>query len=129
MPDSPLRVIGHRTTRCDQWPGSVLPVPLPSPLKPFSVNTLTEKQPVTVKLSPNSPLNQRIIDVLDSVLDFFPPQQLRKYLLEVLLSYLVHEHDSLPNDFKDITEAYQLLFHWLNVVEEEMENRSQVEEA
>jgi len=67
-----------------------------------------------IKLPPDTRLNKRIIEELDNLLDFVPPEQLSKSIRDIFLCYLYHEKDSLPPDFKDTVTNLQFLFGFLD---------------
>jgi hypothetical protein len=76
-----------------------------------------------ITLPPRCRVNMEIIMHLDVLLDFAPPQELKNDLLNVFMHFLMHEGDALPEDFKDVTQNYLMLFDWLDTVDEEMKKR------
>jgi hypothetical protein len=64
-----------------------------------------------------------IIDRLNNLLDFTEPGELREYLLEIYHLYIIHEHDSLPCNFKELANGMQILFDFLKFAQEELNDK------
>ena len=77
----------------------------------------------TINLPPNGRVNAPIIYQLEFLLDFVHPRRLKSDLIYILLQYLVHQADQLPENFKETAENFSLLFGWLDFVEKEMDER------
>jgi hypothetical protein len=56
---------------------------------------------------------------LDCLLEFVSPGDLREYLFEIYHSYIEHEHERLPSDFRTRAQSLQVLFDFLKFMEEE----------
>lgn len=82
----------------------------------------------TIALPPNGRVNAPIIYQLEFFLDFVHPRRLKSDLINILLQFLVHQADDLPENFKETAENFQLLFGWLDFVEKEMDERGFVSE-
>jgi flagellin-specific chaperone FliS len=65
-------------------------------------------------------ITPEIIERLDNLLDFTEPGELREYLLEIYHQYILHEHDSLPCNFKELANSMQVLFDFLKFAHEEL---------
>lgn len=76
-----------------------------------------------IGLPPNGRVNAPIIYQLEFFLDFVHPRRLKSDLINILLQYLVHQADELPENFKETAENFSLLFGWLDFVEKEMDER------
>lgn len=86
-----------------------------------SVDEETSEEDRTITLSADCRVTENSITQLDILLDFVPPRQIKKDLMEVLLNYLRLENEPLPPSFRRTAENYLLLFQWLDIVEEEMD--------
>jgi hypothetical protein len=80
-------------------------------------------QPVTQPV-PKGRVTQRVIDHLDSILEAAHPADFKRDLNEVLLHYIMYECSGLPPDFKTTMRNYIMLFEWLDIIEDEMNNES-----
>lgn len=69
-------------------------------------------------------LTPELIDRLENLFDFVPPDALREYLLEIYHQYIIRGHASLPNNFSDMAEGMQLLFDFLKFLQEEQKGES-----
>jgi hypothetical protein len=56
---------------------------------------------------------------LDSFFEFVPPDELRDNLIELYHNYLLHEHDSLPYNFKQLAEGMSIFLDFLKFVHRE----------
>ena len=56
---------------------------------------------------------------LDSFFEFVPPDELRDNLIELYHNYLLHEHDSLPYNFKQLAEGMSIFLDFLKFVHKE----------
>lgn len=77
------------------------------------------------KMYPN--ITPEIIFRLNSLLDFAEPEEFRENLIELYHMYIIHEHDSLPCNFKELAECMQILFDFLKFASEELKNRRTLE--
>lgn len=73
-----------------------------------------------ITLSPNSCLNQDVVDSLEEFFSFVPPRQLKQHILEVFLLFLTHDPDT-PGSFKNIASDYHLFFQFLDRADEAIE--------
>src|SRR5690349_779826 len=71
---------------------------------------------------PKGRVTQRVIDHLDSILEVTHPTDLKRGLNDVLLNYIMYECSRLPADFKSTMQKCIMLFEWLDIIEEEMNN-------
>ena len=56
---------------------------------------------------------------LSSFFEFMPPDELRDNLIELYHSYLLHEHDALPDNFKQLAEGMSIFLDFLKFVHKE----------
>lgn len=56
---------------------------------------------------------------LESLFEFMPPDELRDNLIELYHSYLLHEHDALPYNFKQLAEGMSIFLDFLKFVHKE----------
>jgi hypothetical protein len=56
---------------------------------------------------------------LDDFFDFTNPVELRENLLELYHSYIMHHHDSLPNDFGKFAESMSVFFDILRSAQDD----------
>lgn len=73
-----------------------------------------------ITLSPNSCLNQDVIDSLEEFFSSVPPRQLKQDILEIFLLFLTHDPDT-PGSFKGIASDYHLLFQFLDKADQAIE--------
>jgi hypothetical protein len=64
-------------------------------------------------------LTPEIIQRLDDFLDFMGPDELRENLIELYHSYIIHQHDCLPNGFGKFAESMSVFFDLLKFAESE----------
>jgi hypothetical protein len=64
-------------------------------------------------------LTPEMVHRLDDFFDFTNPTELRENLLELYHSYIMHHHDSLPNDFRRFAESMSVFFDILRSAHEE----------
>ena len=76
----------------------------------------------SIVLPENSKLTPDIINELDSLLDFSPPEAFRKSILKVYLQYIINEHEALPNDFENVACDFSMLIDFFTMAEELMRN-------
>jgi hypothetical protein len=48
----------------------------------------------------------------------FAPRDFKRRLIFLLLDYLWHSHDQLPDDFRELVDELTLLIMWLEKIEE-----------
>lgn len=61
-------------------------------------------------------------EIASRIEDFFksiPPHEFRENLLEIYLSYIRHEHECLPYNFKELAESMGMFLDFLKFVDEE----------
>jgi hypothetical protein len=71
-----------------------------------------------------SKLSEEIIQQLDHLLDFAPPEEYRNTLIEIYHSYIRHEHHALPIAFDHMANHMSLLTAFLLMASKEMANLS-----
>lgn len=76
----------------------------------------SEKQ---IAISENSKVNQIIVDCLEDLFDFIPPQKLSRKLRTIFLSYMHHETDMLPSDISETIMELELLLEFLDTASDE----------
>ena len=67
------------------------------------------------KATSNQELTSRLEDFFESI----PPNEFRETLLEIYLSYIRHEHHSLPHNFKELAESMGMFLDFLKYADEE----------
>ena len=77
----------------------------------------SEKRIITI--SENAKVNQIIIDGLEDLFDFIPPQKLSRKLRTVFLSYMHHEAEMLPSDIGDTIMEVELLLEFLDTASDQ----------
>jgi hypothetical protein len=60
-----------------------------------------------------SNVTPEIIYRLNNFFEFMPPDELRDNLIELYHSYLLHEHDTLPHNFKHLAEGLSIFLDFL----------------
>lgn len=76
--------------------------------------------PKSIVLPENSKITTEIITELDNLLNFSPPEAIRKSILKVYLQYIISEHQTLPDDFEGTACDFYLLIDFFTVAEEKM---------
>ena len=66
-------------------------------------------------------LSRESIELLDGLFAAAPPQQLRESVIEIYHTYLIHNHNTLPDDFDQIAYSLYHLIQCLKDVGEELE--------
>lgn len=72
-------------------------------------------------LPEHSKVTQEVVEQLDNLISFCPPEALRRSLLKVYLQFIIDEHEALPIDFDDIACDFYMLIEFLTMAEEEMQ--------
>lgn len=75
-----------------------------------------------IELSESSPLNQKIINELESLIEYVPPKRLGRALRNMLLVYMSYEQDKISSEFDDLILDLYHLFNFLDTVSDEIEN-------
>ncbi len=73
----------------------------------------TQKQ-IIVSLPQHSVLNEEAVQELEELFAFASPQKLRRHLQAIFFSFLLHEHEFLPNNFEEMTADLQFLLEFLD---------------
>lgn len=81
-------------------------------MKANSQSSSSEKRTITI--SENAKVNQIIIDGLEDLFDFIPPQKLSRKLRLIFLSYMHYESEMLPSDISDTIMELKLLMEFLD---------------
>lgn len=58
-------------------------------------------------------ITPEVIYRLDTFFEFMTPNDLRESLMEMYHSYILHEHDCLPDDFRRVAEGMNMFFSFL----------------
>jgi len=61
---------------------------------------------------------------LENFFDMIRPHEFRDYLIEIFYSYMYHEHESLPHDFKYMAECVMIFIDFLKFAQEEYNKQS-----
>ena len=72
----------------------------------------------TVTLPARSRINPEAVEALDDYLGAIAPRDFKRRLIFMLLDYLWHAHDQLPDDFRELVDELTLLIMWLEKIEE-----------
>lgn len=76
----------------------------------------------TITLSKTSKLTEEIIQQLDHILHFAPPEEYRNTLIEIYHMYICKEHESLPSEFRAMADHMYFLVDFFRKASEEMNN-------
>ncbi len=68
-----------------------------------------------------------VAERLQGLFEFVQANDLREYLIKFYHSYILHEHNSLPSDFKDMTESLLIFLDFLKFVDEEFKEQASSE--
>lgn len=60
-----------------------------------------------------------VIYRLENLFEYTSPSEFRDHLIELYHSYIFHEHQSLPYNFKDISESMTIFLDLLKFTEDE----------
>jgi hypothetical protein len=74
----------------------------------------------TFALPRTSKLTEEMIQQLDHIFDFAPPEEYRNTLIEIYHTYLIHEHDGFPINFDEMSGHMYFLIDFFRRVLEEM---------
>ena len=72
------------------------------------------------KYSQKVTFNQEIISRLEIFFESIPPNDFRESLIEIYLSYIRHEHESLPYNFRELAESMGMFLDFLKFADEEL---------
>jgi hypothetical protein len=64
-------------------------------------------------------ITPEVISRLETFFEFMPPHALRERLMAMYHSYILHEHDYLPDDFTHVAEGMIMFFNFLKFAGEE----------
>lgn len=78
-----------------------------------------------IELPNSTKLTEETIRQLDHLLEFAHPQDVRNTLIEIYHLYIIHEHETLPLDFKKMAEHLYFLIAFLKIAEMEIKQASQ----
>ena len=74
----------------------------------------------TFTLPKTSKLTEEVIQQLDHILDFSPPEEYRNTLIEIYHTYICKEHESLPYEFRLMADHMYFLVDFFRKASEEM---------
>lgn len=69
-------------------------------------------------------MNKFAEERLKTLFEFAPPDSLRKSLIEVFFSFLLHNRQHFPADFERITEDFYFLIDFLELIEQDLKTNS-----
>jgi hypothetical protein len=72
-------------------------------------------------LPPFTNLSQESIELLDGLFESASPQQLREAIIEIYHTYLIHHHNTLPDDFDRVSLNLYHFIQCLKTLEERLE--------
>ena len=78
----------------------------------------------TITLPRSSKLTEEIIQQLDQIMNFAPPEAYRNTLIEIYHIYICKEHDSLPSEFRAMADHMYFLVDFFRKASEEMKEGS-----
>lgn len=61
---------------------------------------------------------------LENFFELVKPDEFRNQLIEMFHSYILHEHESLPYDFRHVVEGMMIFFDFLKFAQEEYDKQS-----
>jgi hypothetical protein len=74
----------------------------------------------TVTLPKTSKLTEEVIQRLDDIFDYSSPEEYRETLIEVYQVYIMHEHQSLPQEFEHMAAHLYFLINFFKKIGTEM---------
>lgn len=74
----------------------------------------------TFMLPRTSKLTEDVIQRLDHILDFAPPEEYRDTLIEIYHTYIRHEYETLPLTFEEMADQMYFLMEFLSTASREM---------
>jgi hypothetical protein len=74
----------------------------------------------TITLPRTSKLTEEVIQQLDHILDYSPPEEYRNTLIEIYHPYICKEHESLPYEFRLMADHMYFLVDFFRKASEEM---------
>lgn len=75
---------------------------------------MEKQKTLQITLPSNSKVETKTIKHLDELFEFVPPKRLRTHLQTIFFSYLIHEHEFLPDDFNEMAADLHFLFEFLD---------------
>lgn len=80
------------------------------------------KRPIK-KLDWEGCVTPEVINRLESLFEYTSPIEFRDHLIELYHSYIFHEHQSLPYDFKDMSESLTIFLDLLKFTDDEFRSQ------
>jgi hypothetical protein len=74
----------------------------------------------TVTLPKTTKLTDEAIQYLDDIFDYSSPEEYRETLIEVYQVYIMHEHQSLPQEFEHMAAHLYFLINFFKKIGTEM---------
>ncbi len=68
-----------------------------------------------------SAITPEIMERLGSFFELMPPHAFRDHLIELYHNYILHEHDTLPYDFRELAEGMIIFLDFLKYAGEELD--------
>lgn len=65
--------------------------------------------------------DKEILEQLDLLIEFAPPQSLKRTVTELFMKYVLDNQLFLPSDFKTIASDIYYLLHFIESLEQEVE--------
>lgn len=78
-----------------------------------------------IELPNSTKLTEETIRQLHHLLEFARPEDVRNTLIEIYHQYIIHEHETLPLDFKTMAEHLYFLIGFLKIAEMEIKQASE----
>ena len=74
----------------------------------------------SIFLPENSKLTEVAVKYLDDIFDYSSPEEYRETLIEVYQVYIMHEHQSLPQEFEHMAAHLYFLINFFKKISAEM---------
>jgi hypothetical protein len=74
----------------------------------------------SIFLPQNSKLTEDAVKYLDDIFDYSSPEEYRETLIEVYQVYIMHEHQSLPQEFEHMAAHLYFLINFFKKISAEM---------
>lgn len=78
----------------------------------------------TMHLPDRIKLTPEVLIRLNDLFEFLPPTEFRNQLIEMYHLYILHEHESLPNDFARLAEGMIIFLDLLQFAAQEWEENN-----
>ncbi len=73
-----------------------------------------------VKVHDNSKVTDGIAELVDDLINYSSPVDIRNRILHVYLQYIIHKFEELPMDFQEIALDFNFLIDFFNRIDTEL---------